>query len=142
VSEPDWIFYQHDGPTEVNVISRLVEEFPDFRPRWEKHIEWWGGKPAGHYNDITVFAHFALEDLYMTGKTDELKRAFDLMEYWLVKGSSGLQQLIQIGFLEDFQNLALGQKYSLDEFLPFLGPKSREGWDELVNYWASKNETH
>lgn len=92
-----------------------------------------------HNNDITVFAHFALEDLYKNGKTDELKRAFDLMEYWLVKGSSGLQQLIQIGFFEDFQNLALGQKFSLDEFLPLLGPKSREAWDELVRLWAGRS---
>lgn len=138
VNEPDWIFYQHDGPTEVDVLPRLVEEFPDFRPRWQKHLEGWEGKPAGHYNDITVFARFALEDLYITGKTGELKRAFDLMEYWLVKGSSVLQQLIQIGFFEDFQNLALGQKYTLEEFHPFLGPKSREAWDEVVRFWAGE----
>lgn len=119
-------------------MPRLVEEFPEFRPRWEKHLEGWGGEPAGHFNDITVFAHFALEDLYKNGKTDELKRAFDLMEYWLTKGSSGLQQLIQIGFFEDFQNFALGQKHTLDEFLPFLGPKSREAWDEVVRIWTGK----
>lgn len=139
MNDPNWIFYQHDGPTEVDVMPRLVEEFPDFRPRWEKHLEWWEGKPAGHFNDITVFARFALEDLYANRKTGELKRAFDLMEYWLEKGSSGLQQLIQIGFFEDFQNLALGQKFSLDEFLPLLGPKSREAWDELVRLWAGRS---
>jgi hypothetical protein len=138
-NNPDWIFYRHDGPTEAEVMPRLVAEFPGFRPRWEKHLEYWEGKPpAGNYNDIAQFAHFVLKDLFLDGKNDEVQRAFDLMEYSLKDGSKSLQDLIVIGFFEDVQNLALGQGLALDSFVTFLGPKSREAWDELEKFWAGK----
>jgi hypothetical protein len=135
----DWIFYRHGGPTEAEVMPRLVAEFPGFRPRWEKHLEYWEGKPpAGNYNDIAQFAHFVLKDLFLDGKNDEVQHAFDLMEYWLKDGSKSLQELIVIGFFEDVQNLALGQGLALDSFVTFLGPRSHEAWDELEKFWAGK----
>jgi len=120
-------------------MPRLVAEFPAFRPRFEKHLESWKGKPAGNYNDITQFAYFVVRDVFLGGKTDEVQRAFDLMEYWLKDGSKSLQELIVIGFFEDVQNLALGQGLALEAFVPFLGPKSREEWGELERFWAGKS---
>jgi hypothetical protein len=140
-NKPDWIFYRHDGPTEADVMPRLVAEFPGFRARWEKYLESWEGKPAGNYNDIAQFANFVVRDLFLNGKTDEVQRAFDLMEYWLKDGSKSLRELIVIGFFEEVQNLALGQGLALDSFVPFLGPKSREAWDELERSWAGKGNS-
>lgn len=45
-NNPDWVFYHHDGPTGAEVMPRLLAEFPGFGPRWEKHLEFWGGEPA------------------------------------------------------------------------------------------------
>jgi hypothetical protein len=59
---PDWVFYRDDKATEAEIMPRLVEEFPGFRSRWEKHLELWKGEPAGGYNDISQFAHFVVED--------------------------------------------------------------------------------
>ena len=137
-NNPDWIFYQHDGPVESDVMPRLVVEFPGFRPRWEKHIESWEGKPAGYYNDITEFVHFIVRDLYPSGKIEEVQHAFDLMEYLLKNGNHGVRELVQIGFLEDLQNLASGQAFGKEAFVPFLGPKSREAWDELEKFSAGE----
>lgn len=138
-SKPDWIFYQHDGPTEADVMPRLVADFPDFRTRWEKHLEFWEGKPAGYYNDISEFVRFVVEDLYPSGKTEDVRRLLDLMEYWLGKGSSGVRELVTIGFFEDLQNLASSSPAcSKEVFIPFLGPKSREAWDELERFWAGE----
>ena len=117
-------------------MPRLVAEFPDFRPRWEKHLEFWEGEPAGNYNDITQFVYFVVIDLYPSGKTQELQHAFDLMEYWLKNGSESLKELVVIGFLEDLQNLASRQGFAKEAFVPFLGPKSREAWDELERLWG------
>lgn len=83
---PNWVFYRHDGPTETEVMSRLIAEFPGLRPRWEKHLESWRGESPGHYFDIALFAHFGKE-----------------------------------------------------AFIPFLGPKSREAWDDLEKLWAGKH---
>ena len=135
-NNPDWIFYRHDGPVEADVMPRLVAEFPGFRPRWEKHLEYWEGKPAGYYNDITKFVYFVVEDLYPSGKIDEVRHAFDLMEYLLKNGNHGVRDLVEIGFLEDLQNLASGQAFGKEAFVPFLGPKSREAWDELERLWG------
>src|SRR5437763_13270010 len=91
---PDWIFYRDNKPTQVKVMPRLIAEFPEFHARWEKHLEFWQGEPAGHYNDIAQFAHFVVEDLYPNGKTADLQHAFDLMEQWLVNGNQNLRDLI------------------------------------------------
>jgi hypothetical protein len=137
-NKPDWIFYRHDGPVEADVMPRLVAEFPGFRPQWEKHIESWEGKPAEYYNDITEFVHFVVRDLYPSGKIEEVQHAFDLMEYLLKNGNHGVRELVQIGFLEDLQNLASGQAFGKEAFVPFLGPKSREAWDELEKFSAGE----
>jgi|SRR5215469_12907720 len=85
---------------------------------------------------VAQFAYFVVRDLFLERKSDEVQRAFDLMAYWLRDGSASLRELIVIGFLEDVQNLLFGQGLALDSFVPFLGPKSREGWDELERFWA------
>lgn len=121
-------------------MSRLVAEFPGFRPRWEKHLEFWKGKPAGSYNDITEFVYFVVRDLYPSGKTEETKHVFELMEYCLKNGDKSLRELVVIGFLEDLQNLASRQAFGKEAFLPFLGPKSREAWDEIERFWAGQND--
>ncbi len=137
-NHPDWIFYRDDKPSEADVMPRLLAEFPGFRPRWEKHLELWKGKPAGSYNDITQFVHFVVEDLYPNRNTEDLQRAFDLMEHWLVNGNKNLPDLIGIGFLEDLQNVASWQAFGKEAFIPFLGPQCRQVWNEIEKTWAGK----
>ena len=135
---PDWISYRDDKLTEAEVMPRLVADFPRFRPRWERHLELWKGEPAGGYNDIVQFAHFVVEDLYPNGNSEDLQRAFDLMERWLVNGNQNLRELIAIGFLEDVQNVASWQAFGKEVFIPFLGPQSRQAWNEIERIWADK----
>ena len=135
---PDWTFYRDDKPSEAEVMPRLVADFPAFRPRWEKHLEWWKREPAGNYNDIAQFVHFIVEDLYPSGDTKGLQRAFDLMEHWLVNGNQNLRNLIAIGFLESLQNVASWHAFGKDAFLRFLGPQCRQAWNEIERVWADK----
>ena len=134
---PDWIFYHDDKPSEAEVMPRLID-FPGFRPRGEKHLELWKGKPAGSYNNIAEFAHFVVQDLYPNGNTPDLQRAFDLMEQWLVNGNQNLRDLITIGFLEDVQNAASWQEFGKEAFTPFLGPQCRQAWNEIEKTWVGK----
>ena len=116
-------------------MPQLLAEFPGFRPRWEKHLAFWDGEPAGNYIDIGEFVYFVVEDLYPSGKSEEVQRAFDLMENWRMNGHVNVQELVVIGFLEDLQNLASQQPFGKEAFIPFLSPKSREGWDDLERFW-------
>ena len=135
---PDWVFYHDDQPSEAEVMPRLIADFPGFRPRWEKHLELWKGKPAGSYNNIAEFAHFVVQDLYPNGNTADLQRAFHLMEHWLVNGNQNLRSLIAVGFLEDVQNVASRQAIGREAFIPFLGPQCRQAWTEIERTWAGK----
>jgi hypothetical protein len=111
---------------------------PGFRPRWEKHLSFWEGEPASGYNDISEFAQFVVKELYPGGRTEETQRAFELMEQWLVNGNNKVQELVVIGFLEDVQNIASWQPFGRAVFIPFLGPQSRDAWNELERVWAGK----
>lgn len=135
---PDWIFYRDDKPSEAEVMPRLVAEFPGFRARWEKHLEWWEGEPAGNYNDIAEFVHFVVQDLYPSGGTEDLQHVFDLMEHWLTNGNENLRGLITIGFLETLQNAASWQAFGREAFIPFLGPQCHQAWNEIEKTWAGK----
>ncbi len=136
--DPDWVFYSDNKPTDEDLMARLVADFPAFRPRWEEHLQYWKGEPAGRYLDIAEFVHFVVEDLYPNGKTDEIQRVFDLMEEFLIAGSQKAQELVVIGFLEGIQNIASWQPFPNEVFISFLRPKSREAWDELERVWAGK----
>jgi hypothetical protein len=135
---PDWVFYRDDKFSEAEIMPRLVKEFPGFRPRWEKHLSLWKGEPAGGYNDISEFAQFVVRELYSSGTAEETQRAFDLMEQWLVRGNQKVRELIVIGFLEDVQNIASWQPFGKAVFIPFLGPQSRDAWNEIERVWAGK----
>jgi hypothetical protein len=138
-NNPDWVFYSHDGPTQAEVIPRLIAEFPELKTRWEKHLESWEGESPGSYIGISLFVHFVIEDLYAGGKTEDVQRVFDLMENWLNSGSPNVRELVVTGFLEDLQKFASQQPFGKEAFVPFLGPKSREAWDDLERFWAGKS---
>jgi hypothetical protein len=137
-NKPDWIFHQYSGPTEADVMPRLVAEFLGFRPRWEKHLAFWKGEPAGNYNDIAEFVNFVVQDLYPNQKSEDIERAFDLMEYWIENGNQNLRNLIAIGFLESLQNVTSWQTSGKEVFIPFLGPLCRQAWNEIERTWAGK----
>ena len=61
------------------------------------------------------------------------------MEYWLKNGDKGVRELVVIGFFEDLQYLASQPAFGKEVFIPFLGPKSREAWDELERFWAGES---
>jgi hypothetical protein len=136
--KPDWVFHHDDKVTEAEIMPRLVEEFPGFRPRWEKHLSFWKGEPAGGYNDVSEFAQFVVKDLYSSGKSEEVQRVFDLMEQWLVNGNKKVRDLVVIGFLEDVQNIASWQSFGRSVFIRFLGPRSSDAWNEIERVWAGK----
>jgi len=97
-----------------------------------------GREISGQLHRHRPVRSFVVQDLYPSGKTEEVQQAFDLMEYLLKNGNHGVRELVQIGFLEDLQNLASRQAFGKEAFVPFLGPRSREAWDELEKFSAGE----
>src|ERR1700743_901605 len=81
-------------------IRTLVNAFPQFSSHWREHIAYWGGAPAGSYNDMSQFVHFVVEDLYEKEMTSEVARVFDLLESLLAGADEETTNLIGLGFFE------------------------------------------
>jgi hypothetical protein len=126
-------------PPTSRVISALRREFPDFCGRWKKHIGFWGGNPAGSYNDMAEFVHFVVEDVYEKGNLNETGRVFQLLERLLVDADEETRNLIGLGFFETLQNVASHRPDGNKVYEQFLGPMSKKVLSELQRMWAGKS---
>jgi hypothetical protein len=120
-------------------VVGLVEAFPDFSPRWRKHLAYWRGEPAGNYIDMAEFVHFVVEDLYEQSNLDELRRFFECLERLFVEGNQETRDIIGLGFLETLQNFASWRSYGNTVFEQFLGPMSRQVWNDIKRQWRGKS---
>jgi hypothetical protein len=126
-------------PSTSPVVSALRQAFPDFSDRWKKHVAWWGGNPAGSYNDMAEFVHFVVEDVYEKGKLDETRRIFQLLEQLLEGANDENTNLIGLGFFEKLQNYASWRPQGNKVYEQFFGPISKQIWGELQIMWAGKS---
>jgi hypothetical protein len=126
-------------PRTSPVISALCKAFPDFSDRWKKHIALWGGNPAGSYNDMAEFVHFAVEDVFEKGNLDETRRIFQLLEKLLEKADQETRNLIGLGFFETLQNVASWRANGNKAYEQFFGPISKQIWSELQTMWTGKS---
>ena len=108
---PDWIFYRRDGPTEADVVPRLMRSLRDFDRAGRSTSNSGTGNLAGNYNDIYQFVYFIVRDLHPSGNTEEVHHAFDLMGNWLKNGNQRLRERIVIGCFEDLQNFRSRQAF-------------------------------
>jgi hypothetical protein len=121
------------------VFRALLIAFPAFSDHWRKHIEWWGGEPAGDYNDMSQFVHFVVEDLHGKGRLDDVRIVFEFMERQLHESDQETRDLIGWGFFETLQNVASHRPNGYQEYEPFLGPASEQIWREIERVWAGKS---
>jgi hypothetical protein len=120
-------------------ISALREAFPQFSERWTRYIESWGGKPPGSYLDMAEFVHFVVEDLYEKRSLDETRRAFQVLDKLFVEGDQSTRDLVGFGFFETLPCVASWQPYGSRVFEEFLGPMSKQVWNEIQRKWAGKS---
>lgn len=128
------------APFTNSTMSALLRVFPDFLPRWRKHLESWGGQVDHPYLDLAEFVHYVVEDLYEHGRADDLRRAFAEMEDLLQHAPDDeVANQIVLGFFETLQNYASWRPYGNQVFVEFMGPASREAWALLAKIWAGKS---
>ena len=127
------------GFSRNDIFRLLLTAFPSFSERWRNHIEWWGGEPAGEFNNMAEFVHFVVEDLQANGKVDEVRRVFEFMEKQLEKSDQEGRDIIGWGFFETLQNVASHGPKGFQEYEQFLGPLSSQMWMEIQRVWAGKS---
>jgi len=126
-------------PATTATMIALVESFPTFAKRWEDHIAYWGGEPAGSYNDMAEFVHYVVEDLYEASNVAEVRRVFVTLEDRLATADEEETNVIALGFFETLQNFASWRPYGNAVFEEFMGERSRQVWAGLRIIWAGKS---
>ena len=120
-----------------SVIPRFLEACPPFQSRWDQHVAYWSGEPAGDYNDIAELAHFVV-DAYARGDTSCLPAIFDLAEELLRSGHPKQKEIVSLGLLEDIQTISSHHEFGPDAFVRYLGPLCRESWQQIARTWEDK----
>ncbi|HXJ91829.1 MAG TPA: hypothetical protein VMT20_02980 [Terriglobia bacterium] len=130
---------EHGMPSTSNVTATLLGAFPRLRERWKGHVAFWGGQPAGSYNDMAEVVHFVVEDLYEKGNLAETRRVFELLGKLFEEGDVESKNLIALGFFETLQCFASWRPYGNKAFEQFLSPTSMEVWREIQRQWVGKS---
>jgi hypothetical protein len=122
---------------EAEVMPLLVRACPSFRADWDRYLAELGDDERLIYIELGSFAHH-LVDLMKAGTTAEFAAVFAEVERLHVDGAPDVQEAATIGLLEGIQNVAGNRDLDPERFLPFLGPESTLGWNQLNDFWDRK----
>lgn len=120
------------------IIPLVLCACPGFRSRWENHVAYWNGEPAGIYNDMQEFVAYLIET-FKHGGTDSVRAALDVLERLLVEGDSDTKEVATIGFIESLQNMSSWESFGAEAFVPYLNPHSLEAWKRVNEMWRGKS---
>ena len=120
-----------------DVIPLLLEAVPSFREVWETEVfeDNKDGDSRLGYLDASAFARHLFK-LWQTGQTQEVRRAFEVIERLHVEGDHYVRELATIGYLEDVQNVAGHAGVSPTGMREYLGPESTRWWNGLNAFWG------
>lgn len=123
-------------------MVRMQEVCPSFAPTWAAFLTDWKDDKKGLplYLALADLARHVLSMLEK-GETETFPRIFEVIEQWHAEGDPYVQAAASVGFLEVLQNTNIHENNKPEDFLPFLGPVSRERWDKLNKFWE-KGEIH
>lgn len=116
----------------------LLEAAPGVSETWREHLEYWGSEDRGPYTDLGAFAGYLVQS-FGSGSTSEFGAVFDVVEQILRDGDESAKQLATIGVLEDIQTIASHESFGAEAFVKWLGPLSREAWDQIDRLWRAGN---
>ncbi len=111
----------------------ILNKFPGFKERWQKHLDWWDGEDAGLCNDLSQFSRYVIE-LIAQKQLENLPQIFSFIEFLMTNGDSEVQNATATCFLENLINVT-PEKISANSFVPLLGAESRsycKAWDKFT----------
>ncbi len=118
-------------------VDELVPEFlarcPRLKSDWDRHLEIWGDKERGTFNDMAVIAHYLVR-CFENDQLDEFPIAFAVIERCFTDGDDRTQEAAT-GILEDIQNISSHREFGAHVFESWLGPQSQRAWNQLANAW-------
>jgi hypothetical protein len=120
--------------TQTEVMPLLLQACPGFLPRWKEHLAYWGKDERGIFNDTSEFALYVV-DSYSRGNVSEFADLFSLIDRILAQGDEEARGIATVGVLESIQVVASNQTFGAQPFVQWLGPLSRQAWEEIDELW-------
>jgi hypothetical protein len=122
--------------TKDDMMGVLLAACPSFTPEWEAFVDEWKDE-AGDLPLYLALSSFARHIIGMLERNEvgDFPAIFQAVERLHVEGDSYVQETATVGLLEDLQNLNLHRTTQPEQFRPYLGPQSRQGWDDLYRFW-------
>ncbi|MGH7487170.1 MAG: DUF7674 family protein [bacterium] len=125
--------------TPDEAFQLLLDSCPAFRPHWEEtRTSFFFGEPpdsVGPYFDVAWITAL-LVDLVRRQGTECFPAVFALLEQLLVNGSDYVKNWVVVGVLETLQNQVSHTELTYAAFEPWLGSKTRQEWDGLIEAWG------
>ena len=118
-------------------VKMILQSHEGLLPRWEEHLEFWGGDDPGITNDFSVYADYVAE-LVEGDNARELSIASELIEKFINEGDDNVEYGATIGFLEGITNTLSHKDHKLPHILiKYLQPKSRKFCKKLDKFWGT-----
>ena len=105
-------------------IGELLAACPGFRPHWEEHDAWWGGR-AGLMLDLAVFGEYAAQAI-RRGDPEELAAIAQSSERLLGSESQAVRDAAVMGYLDGVMRRcrAAAGEMPFDRLARQLGPSA------------------
>jgi hypothetical protein len=121
-----------------DLSMRLLQEFPELRPRYEEELNWWGSeKPGQHIVYGDIFTPFLVALLESGKDRHGIERAFALIEALLNSDDVRVQEVAVVTILEYLQ----GKQDLLKLAEPFLGPLASTAVCDLEQFWEGRRRS-
>jgi len=120
-------------------FAAVISDAPGFESRWRDVLARWEPEYPGDYNAMLEFASYLVEQ-YQVGDTSCFAAVFAKVEHCAQSGDWEVLNLISVGLFENIQNLSSHRPIGQAVFLRWLGPKSRQLWDNMNEVWAELAE--
>lgn len=127
--------------TRDEVMPLLLAACPSFASTWadlehdDVHVNDDGTRL--HYLDASMFATHLVE-LHRSGRDDEVRAAFVVIERLHLEGDPYVSELATIGYLEDVEGDVAAHPDELAFFESVLGPESARWWRGLQAFWTGR----
>jgi hypothetical protein len=116
----------------TNCMEQILQEFPNFRTRWDRHLESWNPIiPRPIALDIAEFSDFALETIRI-GEDGEIEKLTATIEHMFMCGDSVIDYAFRTMFLEKIVSRSVVAGFPIERFISKLHPLTRDYWQVLT----------
>jgi hypothetical protein len=130
-----------------DMMAPLLEALPELRPAWETFAAYWPDELVRQgQNPEELPQYLFLSDIsneltamLEAGRTEDVARAFAVLERWIVEGDDYVRNAAVAGLLEYLGDNAHRRGLPASRFLALLGTEGQRGW-RAVN-WGLAPET-